>query len=555
MATTADFSFHAGMELFESGLVDLEPAMPPLHPLRRSLSPMPTRRHPRHLSVEEGQEAEGVLGEDGEELALSRSLSYRGGIVGAAGRRGAATAEPAAAAAAGVAEQPGGPLGGDDSFSAVSAAAASAADGMPLFDDGVSSSTSEDVDDDVSAPPAPMTPATVNGSARSMGMGIMGALVAERRARGDAGGRGEMAESSRRRTIGGGGIDDRGVIAAAHTAGGMMQRGRSVSNVSSTDGAIGAGGSAVMGIEREQQQRSRRRGVSLGGGGGGGNGGFVRSGLSRKFVRSLIRHLNLRADSRQREDLRSMVETLKCVANQPGVDMKQELKREAVSLLGPELAREAFEASLSETRTEFLRQRTVAAASAAAAEAAAATTAIGGGQAAAAAAAAAAADAAASQQRGLSPVRGGAAAGATGGVSDESGDGRVGGVPLGVQGRARGAHPHPRKRKSAGGRRDSLDSNGEEVGGLVGGAAGSVPFHLMPPEDVEQRLKALHRGPAHQDFHLCCVCMDRPRDAAIIHGKTAHQAACYDCATELFEQGLPCPCCRQPIAFVVRNYL
>ncbi|CAM9161346.1 unnamed protein product [Sphacelaria rigidula] len=77
----------------------------------------------------------------------------------------------------------------------------------------------------------------------------------------------------------------------------------------------------------------------------------------------------------------------------------------------------------------------------------------------------------------------------------------------------------------------------------------------MPAEEVEQRLKALHKGPAHQDFHLCCVCMDRSRDAAIIHGKTAHQAACYDCATEMFEQGLPCPCCRQPIAFVVRNYL
>ncbi|CAM9161271.1 unnamed protein product, partial [Sphacelaria rigidula] len=237
------------MELFEPGLVDLEPAMPPLHPLRRSLSPLPTRRHPRHLSVDEGQEAETVLGEDGEELALPRSLNYRGGIVGAAGRRVAASAEPAAAA--GVAEQPGGPLGGDDSFSAVSAAAASAADGMPLFDDGVSSATSEDVDDDVSAPPAPMTPATVNGSARSMGMGIMGALVGERRARGGAGVRDEMAESSRRRTFGGGGIDH-GVDATANTDGGSIHRVRSVSNVSSTDSAISAvSSSAVLGIERE----------------------------------------------------------------------------------------------------------------------------------------------------------------------------------------------------------------------------------------------------------------------------------------------------------------
>jgi len=80
-----------------------------------------------------------------------------------------------------------------------------------------------------------------------------------------------------------------------------------------------------------------------------------------------MRHLNMRADSRQREELRSMVETLKNRSSVRGVDMKHELKREAVSLLGPELAREAFEASLSETRSEFHRQRNAAAASAAAA--------------------------------------------------------------------------------------------------------------------------------------------------------------------------------------------
>ncbi|CAN0451572.1 unnamed protein product, partial [Ectocarpus fasciculatus] len=85
---------------------------------------------------------------------------------------------------------------------------------------------------------------------------------------------------------------------------------------------------------------------------------------------------------------------------------------------------------------------------------------------------------------------------------------------------------------------------------------GAVPaFFALPAEDVEQRLKAIHAGPSHEGFHLCCVCLDRPRDAALIHGKTAHQACCYDCAVELFERGLPCPYCRQPIAHVVKNFV
>ena len=126
-----------------------------------------------------------------------------------------------------------------------------------------------------------------------------------------------------------------------------------------------------------------------------------------------------------------------------------------------------------------------------------------------------------------------------------------------------GSQPPPRKRRSFGARRDSLDSNGEEEGGAGGGGgggaagagAGGAPFFAMPAEDIESRLKAIHKGPAHEDFHLCCVCMVRPRDAALIHGKTSHQACCYDCASELFERGLPCPYCRQSIAHVVKNFL
>lgn len=304
----------------------------------------------------------------------------------------------------------------------------------------------------------------------------------------------------------------------------------------------------------------RRRRLTVGGvsGTGAGGGGGLRLGLSRKFVRSLMRHLNLRADARQREELRSMVETLRYVASRPGVDMKQELKREAVSLLGPELAREAFEASLSETRNEFYRQRTVAAA---AAEAAASTEALGGGRDAAAAAAEAAAAAAASALRrresGLPPLSFGARRGSGGGgggsFAPASGSiSAVGSLP-----RAE-ARPPPRKRRSfGGGGWDSPDGSGsgEEDSEAAPGGSNIASFFEMPAEEIEQRLKAIHKGPLHEDFHLCCVCMAHPRNAALIHGKTAHQACCYECASELFERGLPCPFCRQPIAHVVRNFL
>lgn len=448
--------------------------------MRRASSPPQPR--PSDLVVNLAEEDEE---EEEEETMLSRSLDD--------GRERVVSVAAAAAAAASAPDE-----------DASSLAAMSEDGGMPLFDDGLMSMTEGN---------------SISAGARGRrgdggrGRSAVGleARSLSRESTGEVGGfLGRIANGA------GPGADGVGSAAAAAAAAADAESARSSSG--SSEGNMGV--------------RSRRRGVSLGGVG-------MRSGLSRKFVRSLIRHLCLRADSRQREDLRSMVETLKGVANQPGVDMKQELKREAVSLLGPELAREAFEASLSETRNEFLRQRIIADASAAAA---AATTAIGGG----AAAAAAAADAAGQELEDSSMM-----VDSAGRVRDAPAGGSTGGAVGVLQGR-RTAHPHPRKRKSFGCRRESLDSNGEESASLAGRV---LPFFALPEEEVEQRLKALHKGPAHEDFHLCCVCMDRPRDAAMIHGKTSHQACCYDCATELFERELPCPCCRQSIACVVKNYL
>lgn len=54
---------------------------------------------------------------------------------------------------------------------------------------------------------------------------------------------------------------------------------------------------------------------------------------------------------------------------------------------------------------------------------------------------------------------------------------------------------------------------------------------------------------------LCLVCMVKPKEASIIHGKTGHQVCCYVCAKRLRRKGKPCPVCRRPIQKVIKNYL
>nr|XP_039260989.1 E3 ubiquitin-protein ligase Mdm2-like isoform X2 [Styela clava] len=54
---------------------------------------------------------------------------------------------------------------------------------------------------------------------------------------------------------------------------------------------------------------------------------------------------------------------------------------------------------------------------------------------------------------------------------------------------------------------------------------------------------------------LCNICHNNPNDATIVHGNLGHQYCCYRCAKKLKKRGKTCPVCRQPIAFVVKNYI
>lgn len=55
--------------------------------------------------------------------------------------------------------------------------------------------------------------------------------------------------------------------------------------------------------------------------------------------------------------------------------------------------------------------------------------------------------------------------------------------------------------------------------------------------------------------NLCMVCQDRPKDAAIIHGKISHQTTCYKCAKTLFQRKQRCPVCRRKILRIAKNII
>lgn len=51
----------------------------------------------------------------------------------------------------------------------------------------------------------------------------------------------------------------------------------------------------------------------------------------------------------------------------------------------------------------------------------------------------------------------------------------------------------------------------------------------------------------------CGLCLTRPKDACLIHGRTSHQLCCYKCAKQLYKQRKPCPICRRKIEKITKN--
>ena len=59
---------------------------------------------------------------------------------------------------------------------------------------------------------------------------------------------------------------------------------------------------------------------------------------------------------------------------------------------------------------------------------------------------------------------------------------------------------------------------------------------------------------ADADELTCLICMEKPTDATLAHGDSAHVCCCLECAQNLQNLGHSCPMCRKPIEAVLRLY-
>ena len=53
----------------------------------------------------------------------------------------------------------------------------------------------------------------------------------------------------------------------------------------------------------------------------------------------------------------------------------------------------------------------------------------------------------------------------------------------------------------------------------------------------------------------CVLCLERLKNATLIHGDSGHVCCCLECASELKRRGQPCPICRKPISAVIRHFV
>jgi hypothetical protein len=56
------------------------------------------------------------------------------------------------------------------------------------------------------------------------------------------------------------------------------------------------------------------------------------------------------------------------------------------------------------------------------------------------------------------------------------------------------------------------------------------------------------------DQMTCVICMEKPSDATLVHGRSAHVCCCLECASNLQHMGHSCPMCRKPIEAVLQLY-
>lgn len=56
------------------------------------------------------------------------------------------------------------------------------------------------------------------------------------------------------------------------------------------------------------------------------------------------------------------------------------------------------------------------------------------------------------------------------------------------------------------------------------------------------------------DDNACLICMERVRNAALVHGEDMHSVTCLECATALVQAKGECPLCRRIVERVLKTY-
>lgn len=83
----------------------------------------------------------------------------------------------------------------------------------------------------------------------------------------------------------------------------------------------------------------------------------------------------------------------------------------------------------------------------------------------------------------------------------------------------------------------------------------SLPSSSLPSGSSSENRIPLRRSVSDcSEQGSCMVCLTRPKNAILVHGRTGHQMCCYPCGKKLWETDKVCPICRRPINKVIRNF-
>jgi len=90
-----------------------------------------------------------------------------------------------------------------------------------------------------------------------------------------------------------------------------------------------------------------------------------------------------------------------------------------------------------------------------------------------------------------------------------------------------------------------------------------IPTAVSAPSfsDIKQDVQSTSKGGMEGgggggggDEQNCVICMERPKNAILVHGSIGHQCCCFECGNDIYSRGQSCPVCRAPIIMVVRTY-